>query len=77
MVFIWLWAQGSWSPDSPERYNPRWRRAQDSNLQACYSQLISSQLPHHPDTRHIWLDYEPAASRPQTTFLIDVAGTNP
>ena len=31
------------------------RRAQDSNLQACYSQLFSRQLPHHPDTRHISL----------------------
>ena len=30
-----------------------WRRPQDSNLQALSGQLLSRQLPHHPDRRHI------------------------
>ena len=30
-----------------------WRCAQDSNLQAFYSQRFSRPLPHRPDTQHI------------------------
>ena len=37
---------------------PFWRRPQDSNLQALSGQLLSRQLPHHPDRRHILMARE-------------------
>ena len=39
----------------PLHQTRRWRRAQDSNPQVLSDQLISSQLPHRPDTLHISL----------------------
>lgn len=63
----------------------QWRRAQDSNLQACYSQRFSRPLPHHPDTRHIigrpprirtltnWVGASHATVTPET-YIFGVGG---
>ena len=50
-----------------------WRRPQDSNLQALSGQLLSRQLPHHPDRRHIlwcYINMQPPFDCPSIAFII-------